>query len=143
MPVSVHHLLAGLCGLLMFSPALAQDNQPRSLYAVFGVREPGLKGAELDAAVARAAVFPLGSDQNPAQAKGPVGQRAYLARLRCSNGKAPRVLGRMVGPPSPFNAVTDHYGPQCDRAKPVTVSIDMYHDWVEDRAVPGFTIIAR
>jgi hypothetical protein len=143
MPVVVCRLLAFLCVLVIAAPAIAQDSKPITLYEVFGVREPGLKGSELEAAVTKAAAFPLGSDQNPVRTKGPAGQRAYLARLRCSNGQAPRVLGRMVGPPSPFNAVIDQYGVQCDGAKPVTVSMDMYHEWVEDRAVSGFTIIAR
>lgn len=140
MPVSVSRFLACLYFLVIGAPAIAQETRPTTLYELFGVWEPGLKGPELDAAVAKAAAFPLGSDQNPVRTKGPAGQRAYLARLRCSNGKAPRVLGRMVGPPSPFSAVTDHYGVQCDGAEPVTVSMDMYHEQVEMRAVEGFTI---
>ena len=45
-----------------------------------------------------------------------MGERAYLARLRCADGRAPQVLGRYTGPPSPFGGVSDVYGVQCAAA---------------------------
>ena len=123
------------------APALAQD-KPKTLYELFGVPEPGLRGAELDAAVKAAEPFPLGSEKNPVRTKGISGQRAYLASLRCADGKAPKVLGRGTGPLSPFGGVGDVYGVVCAGGETVHIHMDMYHDWVEMRAVPGFTFVA-
>lgn len=124
---------------LAAAPALAQEAKPMTLYEAFGVKEPGLRGAELEAAVKAADPYALGSEKNPVRAKGPGGERAYLASLRCADGKAPKVLGRMTGPPSPFGGVGDVYGVACEGGGTVTIHMDMYHDWIEVRPVPGFT----
>jgi hypothetical protein len=125
--------------------AAAQANKPVSIYEVLGVKPPGLRGAELDAAVREASAFPLGSEQNPVRTQGIAGQRSYLARLRCSNGRAPKVLGRGIGMPSPFGGITDFYSLRCERGEPAaaTIAMDMYHEHVEHRPVPGFNIVGR
>lgn len=137
-------LVSAAASLAGVAPALAQDNKPRSIYDVFGLKEPGFRGAELEAAVRTASAFPLGSEKNPVRAKGPTGQRHYIARLRCSDGHAPEIRGRAAAMPSPFGGINDQYVVDCKGGTPATTSItmDMYHDHVETLAVPGFTIVA-
>jgi hypothetical protein len=94
---------------------------------------------------AKAAAFPLGSEQNPIRADMPEGQRAYLERLRCSDGNAPAFeRGGNVGL-GPYGKIVDVYNVKCLTGQPATASvyIDMYHNHVEDRPVPGFTIKPR
>jgi hypothetical protein len=137
--------LSCLAAVALAAPALAEEPRPKTIYELFGVQEPGLRGPELEAAVKAAETFPLGSEKNPVRARGISGERAYLASLRCSDGKAPDILGRGIGTPSPFGGVTDIYGVACKGAEPATASIaiDMYHDWIEVRPVPGFTFARR
>ncbi len=105
-----------------------------------------LKGKKLEKAIERAAEHPLGSEKNPVRVNMPPGQRAYLARLRCSDGKKPDFeRGGSVGP-GPFGSIVDVYDVNCGAAAPgnVAVYLDMYHpEHDEKNAVPGFTIVAR
>ncbi len=85
---------------------------------------------------------PLGSEANPVRANMPVGQRAYLDRLRCSDGSAPdyeRVGNYGSGP---YGSIIDGYQVDCGDSAPgeVLIFMDMYHRHVENEAVPGFTI---
>lgn len=97
----------------------------------------------LSAALKEAGRHPLGSDENPVRADMPDGERAYLARLRCSNGEPPmyeRVgnLGAGV-----FGSIVDAYDVRCMGAQPAKAMIvmDMYFEgYTEPRAVPGFAI---
>jgi hypothetical protein len=88
----------------------------------------------------------LGSQNNPVRAHMPQGQRAYLERLRCSDGRAPefnRIGNFGVGV---YGNIVDGYNVDCGTAEPgrAQVFMDMYHrGYVEDRPVPGFTIIPR
>lgn len=105
-----------------------------------------VSGAALDKRVAEAARHPLGSQANPVRAEFPPGQRAYLARLRCSDGTAPRFerMGSMGT--GVYGNIIDGYSVDCGGAAPgrVEVYMDMYHaGYVEDRPVPGFTIAPR
>ena len=73
----------------------------------------------------------------------PQGQRAYSSRLVCPGGDTPTFersgnLGRGV-----YTTITDAYQVKCNGQASVTIVIDMYHDWVENRPVPGFTIKAQ
>ena len=137
-------LLAAASAMAQFAdpPSATNPNQPISLYDLFGVKPPGLRGAELDSAVAAASNIPLGTDKNPVRVAGIKGERDYLARLRCSGGRAPKVVGRHTGMPSPFGGVSDVYGVQCGSAATTSIHMDMYHEHVETRAVPGFAIVA-
>lgn len=104
------------------------------------------KGKKLEKAIEKASEHPLGSEKNPVRVNMPSGQRAYLARLRCSDGKAPQFQrGGSVGP-GPFGSIVDVYDVNCGDAAPgnVPVYLDMYHsEHDEKNAVPGFTIVAN
>jgi hypothetical protein len=96
-----------------------------------------------DPLIAAAAAFPLGSLENPVRVGGPEGERAYIARLRCSDGSAPRQGARSDRGVGAFGSVVAAYRLTCGSASADLV-MDMYHDeHVEDRAPPGFTILPR
>lgn len=102
-----------------------------------------VSGSKLDRLIATAAAHPLGSPKNPVRAQAPEGQRAYLARLRCSDGSAPRFERRGNVGFGVFGNIVDDYSVDCGAAAPGRVSImmDMYHPGhVEQRPVPGFSI---
>jgi len=90
-----------------------------------------------------AAAHPLGSTANPVRATMPQGQRAYLQRLRCANGRAPSVERVGSVGESPYGNIMDHYAVDCRRSAPgrVDVYMDMYHFHVEEAPAPGFTIV--
>lgn len=103
----------------------------------------GKQGTLLETLIEAAREYPLGSEENPVRADMPKGQRAYLNRLRCENGKAPsysRVGSLGVGP---FGRIVDGYEVICKGSAPAktTIVMDMYHKgYAETEAVPGFTI---
>lgn len=107
-----------------------------------------LKGGQLlqpwlGAAMKEAARRPLGSEENPVRADMPGGQRAYLARLRCTNG-APPIWSRVgnLGP-GVFGSIVDQYDLRCEGAHPprTIIVMDMYFKgYVEPRAIEGFKI---
>lgn len=133
-----------ILSLTAAAPPSTGKDEPVGFFEALGMKPPGLRGAELEAAVRAANVFPLGSDRNPVRTKGIEGQRDYLSRLRCSDGRAPKVLGRGPGMPSPFGGIIDIYSLRCEGGEPETAAVrmDMYHEHVETRAAPGFTIVA-
>ena len=84
---------------------------------------------------------PLGSKKNPVRCFMPGGEREYLRRLRCSDGKPPTF--RRVGSfgPGPHGNIIDGYNVQCADPPVRMVHMDMYHkDHVELAPVPGFKI---
>jgi hypothetical protein len=102
------------------------------------------KGKKLEKAIAKADQHPLGSADNPVRVDMPGGQRAYLSRLRCADGKKPKFQRGGSTGQGPFGAIVDVYDVDCGDAGPgqVGVYMDMYHpDHEERRAVPGFTIV--
>ena len=136
------------------------------LAAVLGVGDIGGKlpppSQEVIAAINAA---PLGSAENPIRAGGPAGQRAYLDRLRCPNGKPPhykRIGNFGIGP---YGTIIDGYSVICEKKqmvdsypdmktavkdalrpntqnKSTTLYLDMYHpDITEERAPEGFMIV--
>lgn len=86
----------------------------------------------------------LGSGNNPVRCEGPGGEKAYLNRLRCSDGTRPRYyrVGSVSSdPPNPYGNILDLYRVRCGKTV-VEVYMDMYHEgYVEAEPVPGFTII--
>ena len=92
-----------------------------------------------------AAYHPLGSKENPVRAAGPAGQRAYLQRLRCSDGTPPAFERRGSVGAGPYGSIMDVYELRCASGEPARAAVymDMYHQRVEDRPVPGFTIVPR
>ena len=128
-------------GLLLSACA---TTEPRAV-SLFDLTGSHLKGRQLDKALAGAAAHPLGSEKNPVRAAMPPGQRAYLARLRCSDGSAPTFERAGSVGESPYGSIMDLYQLKCATGTPATASVymDMYHDHVEDRPIPGFTIAPR
>lgn len=87
----------------------------------------------------------LGSEANPIRVNMPAGERAYLDRLRCSDGAAPTYqrLGSAGG--ARDGHILDIYAVTCANGEPRASQIwmDMYHpNHNEASAPPGFTIVA-
>lgn len=127
--------LAGVAGC-----ASAPENDMSDLMRFMGAVPP----AESARIAARLADKPLGSEQNPVRADMPAGQRAYLARLRCANGRGPTFsrIGSMGA--GPYGSIVDAYSVNCAGSTPAqsVVHMDMYHaGHAEAAAVPGFTIV--
>jgi hypothetical protein len=84
----------------------------------------------------------LGTETNPVRCEAPKGERQYLSRLRCDDGKRPafsRIGSYGVGP---YGNILDGYRVKCEGRDEATVFMDMYHEGhVEKEAVPGFTIV--
>jgi hypothetical protein len=96
---------------------------------------------------ARAESAPLGSAENPVRAEAPQGQRAYLSRLRCSDGSAPMSERRGNLGPGLYGSFVDLYMVRCAQGVApgqVEVIMDMYHrGHIEQKPIPGFTIVAE
>jgi len=91
---------------------------------------------------ARKVTGALGTKTNPVRCDDPKGERQYLNRLRCSNGKRPeysRIGSFGVGP---YGNILDGYRVKCESVDEATIFMDMYHEeYIEKEAVPGFTIV--
>lgn len=93
---------------------------------------------------AAASAHPLGTEQNPVRVNMPAGQRAYLARLRCADGKAPTFHRIGSAGDGPYGTIMDGYQVDCPGSQPATnvIFLDMYHpNHVETKAPPGYTIV--
>src|SRR4051812_25012871 len=98
----VRHLFSGaIMRRLVFSFVIAALATPAAAAPKIGQRTaaPGQVAparldpeAEIRDAIAAADAQPLGSLDNPVRAAGPDGERAYLARLRCADGKIPDII---------------------------------------------------
>ncbi|WP_448501000.1 hypothetical protein [Sphingomonas sp.] len=130
-----------VCSGLMLSACAARDNN--DLAAMLS-GQSRMKGNTLTRTINAAAAYPLGSDKNPVRAEGPVGQRAYLSRLRCADGNAPAFDRAGSAGLSPFGNIVDIYSVECLGGTPSKGEIwmDMYHSgYVEQTAVPGYVLI--
>jgi hypothetical protein len=119
----------------------ARTVSPAELLAEVGDSE-----AELERAVAAAAAHPLGSLANPVRVGGPEGAQAYLARLRCGDGTAPRIGPQRAGGVGGYGTVVELYPLDCGRAAPgrVELIVDLYHEeHRENRAPAGFRLEPR
>ncbi|HTU10849.1 MAG TPA: hypothetical protein VMG08_08105 [Allosphingosinicella sp.] len=95
---------------------------------------------EMRALVAAADAHPLGSAENPVRVGGPEGERAYLGRLRCTDGAQPQVGARREAGVGAFGSVVAGYQLNCG-GRVGTIVFDMYHEeHVETRAPAGFTL---
>ena len=131
-------MMAALLGVA--GCASAPESGMSDLMSFMGAVSP----AESARVAARLADKPLGSAQNPVRADMPAGQRGYLARLRCANGRAPAFnrIGSMGD--GPYGSIMDAYSVTCAGSSPAesVVHMDMYHaGHSEAAAVPGFTIV--
>lgn len=124
-------------------PPREESPAPRDLLADVG---SGNSDEELARAIAAANAFPLGTVENPVRVGGPEGERAYIARLRCSNDAVPKIGERSAAGIGAFGSVVSSYVLDCGGAAPgrVNLVMDMYHEENrENRAPPGFRIDAR
>jgi hypothetical protein len=142
----MRHLL--LAAALLAAPALAQAPReqspaPRDVLQAVGA---GNTDQALADAIAAAAAHPLGSVQNPIRVAGPEGERAYLARLRCADGRAPAIGTRAAAGVGAYGSIVDAYTLDCGAAAPGKVSLvmDKYHEENPERGAPaGFRMEAR
>lgn len=140
-----------LIALVSAGLAMAQTPAPRIGQRTGSLdRAPAELGMGPDAgedpAIAAAAAFPLGSEQNPVRVGGPAGEQAYLGRLRCADGSTPRIGVRTERGVGAFGSLVSGYSVQCGGSTPVSAILimDMYHEeHREDRAPAGFTILPR
>jgi hypothetical protein len=136
--------------LLLATPAAAEADSlgkrnapPETLMAGIG---SGVSDAALQAEIAAAAAFPLGSLRNPVRVGGPEGRNAYVARLRCADGRPPRATPAVPGGAGGFGTVTELIALDCAAVAPARFELflDLYHEeHVEDRAPAGFTLAPR
>lgn len=139
-------VIAAAAALLWASTAPAAEkigkrtDAPEQLFAGIG---EGTSDAELAREVEAASAHPLGTLENPVRVGGPEGERAYLGRLRCADGKPPQAFDRKSGSVGAFGSVVGLYTLDCGAAAPgrSQIAMDMYHEeHREERAPAGFTI---
>ena len=121
-------------------PPRQQSPAPRDVLAAVGL---GNTDAALAEAIRQAGAHPLGTLANPVRVAGPEGERAYLARLRCSDGRAPAIGTRAAAGVGAYGSLVDAYPLDCGAAAPGKVSLvmDRYHEEnPEARAPAGFRI---
>ena len=141
-------LAAAFLAACLSSNALAhQPPKPDDLESALEAMMAGesqVRGPELERRIEAAAAHPLGSQENPVRAAMPPGQHAYLQRVRCSDGRAPAFSRIGNFGEGVYGNIIDGYRVICRGASPAesVVYMDMYHrGHVEERAVPGFTIL--
>jgi hypothetical protein len=123
-----------------FAPPREESPVSREMLEAFG---EGSSDEELARAIAAAEAYPLGSLQNPVRIGGPEGAFAYLARLRCADGSAPKIGTKSAGGVGAFGSITEVYPVDCGAAGPARTDLafDLYHEGhVENRPPPGLRI---
>lgn len=134
-------ILAFALLLAAAAPAAAQElgartRSPAAMVAELGQLSPE---DEMRALALAADRHPLGTVENPVRVGGPEGERAYLARLRCADGEAPRIGGRSDAGTGAFGSVVAAYQVSC-AGQAGRIVFDMYHaEHVESRAPAGFS----
>ena len=123
-------------------PPRKQSPAPRDVLAAVGA---GNTDAALAQAIAAAGAHPLGTLANPIRVAGPEGERAYLARLRCSDGRAPTIGTRAAAGIGAYGSLVDAYPLDCRGAAPGRVSLvlDRYHEENQEARAPAGFQIAR
>lgn len=133
---------AAAATLLASTGASAQEDDLAALLGSGG----RVSGEALEARIAKAAEYPLGSRENPVRVNMPDGQRSYLRRLRCANGAPPDFSRSGSAGPGPFGSIVDAYSVTCRGSEPAqsVIFMDMYHPTHDEtRAPPGFTMSVR
>lgn len=136
-------LLLGACASNSEDMSLSADDSLGDSFFEDMMSGGRFKGAALDAALKAAEKHPMGSEKNPVRADMPEGQRAYLQRLRCANGKPPNYQRAGNIGPGVFGSIVDLYEVRCDGSTPAEAEVymDMYFPGhVEQRTVPGFLL---
>lgn len=117
-----------------------QSPVPRDMLASVGA---GNTDEAIQQAIAAAGAHPLGTPSNPIRVGGPEGAQAYLAALRCGDGKSPRVGAPRQGSVGAFGSVLQLYPIDCGSAAPgrMELNVDLYQEeHKETRAPAGFQI---
>lgn len=126
------------------SLAACASSEPPAQNNDFSILTGGrVSSAQVSRIAAQAAQFPLGSEGNPIRVNMPEGERAYLARLRCSDAAAPAFQRQGSAGPGPYGSIVDIYAVACANGEPreSTIWMDMYHpQHRETAAPPGFTL---
>ena len=128
---------------LVAAPAVAQELGERTQSQRAMVQGLTLAPGQddLQEAIAAAEAHPLGTLANPVRVGGPEGERAYLARLRCADGAAPRIGARAEGGVDAYGTVAGAYAVDCASGS-ARIFFDMYHEeHRETRAPAGFTFV--
>jgi hypothetical protein len=137
-----------LAAALSVSAAIAQpppreeSPAPRDLLEAVG---SGNSDAAIEQAISAAAAHPLGTLENPIRVAGPEGERAYLARLRCADGKAPMIGSKAPAGVGAYGSLVDAWPLDCGAAAPGKVSLvmDKYHEEHPEQAAPAGFAISR
>ena len=127
--------------LLLLLPAVAQAATPREMMVEMGMAP---SDAEVARSVERAREHPLGSRQNPVRVSGVEGEHAYMRRLRCADGNAPRIGSRANIGVGVFGSIVDLWELDCGGAEPgrFSLALDMYHDNHDETQAPaGLTLV--
>jgi hypothetical protein len=135
---------AMVLALALAACAGAQSSEDDDVYGLLSGGRP--RGTDIERIAAEAARHPLGSEQNPIRVNMPAGERAYLSRLRCSDGAPPRFERMGSGDASPYGSIVDLYAVRCASGEPAesTIWMDMYHPQHDETAAPpGFTLAPR
>ena len=121
-------------------PPRTQSPAPRDVLESLG---SGNTDEALARAIAEAAAHPLGTLANPVRVAGPEGERAYLARLRCTDGRAPAIGTSSPAGVGAYGSLVHSHPLDCGRAAPGKTSLvtDRYHvENPETRAPAGFQV---
>lgn len=120
-------------------PPREQSPAPRDIFNGIG---SGNSDAEVARVIAAASAHPLGTAENPIRVAGPEGERAYIARLRCTDGSMPMIGERAPAGVGAFGSVIAAYPVDCRAAAPGKLKLvfDMYHEEnVETQLPAGFS----
>lgn len=137
-------LIVGLSFLISFAGIAEEEQSDETESTTVLIELWGGKTVEVNAE--EIAKHPLGSAGNPIRCTMPAGERAYLNRLRCENGRKPRYERSGSVGLGPYGKVMDLYDVECFRRisspKKFEIYMDMYHvDYHELEPVEGFTIV--
>lgn len=115
----------------------ARTQSPDQMVGGMSRLSPEEEMAQLAAA---ANAHPLGTVENPIRVGGPEGEHAYLGKLRCADGTAPRIGARREAGVGAYGSVVGAYDIGCG-GDTRRVVFDMYQEeHVEARAPAGFTL---
>jgi hypothetical protein len=121
-------------------PLREQSPVPKDILAA---ASSGNSDEEIERAIAAANAHPLGTAANPIRVGGPEGARAYLATLRCADGKSPRIGAAREGGVGAFGSVLQLYPIDCGGAAPGRLELNVDHyqeEHSESRAPAGFSV---
>lgn len=110
-------------------------------YGTTNVVTPSLSRADVARIARDANAFPYGTVQNPIRTNRPITD--YVSRMRCSDGAAPITLGSLAlyRQRSPYVTIMERFDLSCADGSIRQVVFDNSHDWTENRAPSGFTLV--